>query len=116
MLRTLGFSALLVLICACGDTNPLAPRTDSAADAVAGRRISVVTRNLYVGADVDAVIAALASPSPDDDRPALLQAIETLEHTDFPTRARAIADEIARTRPHAVGLQEVSQVQIAQLW
>ena len=113
MFRKLGFSVLLVLIFACGDENPLAPRTEPpVADALATQRISVVTRNLYVGADVDAVIAALVSASPDDDLPALMQAIETLEHTDFPTRARAIADEIARTHPHAVGLQEVSQIQI----
>ena len=80
--------------------------------ASGAQRLSVVTRNLYVGADVDAVIAALVSASPDDDLPALMLAIQTLQRTDFPTRARAIADEIARTRPHAVGLQEVSQIQI----
>jgi len=113
MYRKLGFTFLLVFLCACADENPLAPPTASSlADASATQGVSVVTRNLYVGADVDAVIAALVSASPDDDLPALMQAIETLAHTDFPTRARAIADEIARTRPHAVGLQEVSQVQI----
>jgi hypothetical protein len=71
-----------------------------------------MTQNLYVGADVDAVIGALASPDPGDDFPALLFAIETLGKTDFPARAAAIADEIARTRPHAVGLQEVSVIDI----
>lgn len=74
--------------------------------------ITVMTQNLYVGADVDAVIGALASPDPSDDVPALLFAIETLGKTDFPTRAGAIADEIAAARPHVVGLQEVSVIDI----
>ena len=74
--------------------------------------ISVMTQNLYVGADVDLVIRALGTPDPGDDFPALLVAIETVGKTDFPARAAAIADEIARARPHAVGLQEVSQIDI----
>ncbi len=75
-------------------------------------RVGVMTRNMYVGADVDAVIFALASPDPTDDYPALEQAIFTLDSTFYPTRAAAIADEIARYRPHAVGLQEVSEIKI----
>lgn len=74
--------------------------------------ITAMTQNLYVGADVDAVIGALASPDPTDDLPALLFAIQTLGKTDFPARAAAIADEIARRRPHVVGLQEVSVIDI----
>ena len=74
--------------------------------------VTVMSRNMYVGTDVDAVIAALASPDPDDDLPTLTGAIAVLEQTDFPTRAAAIADEIQRTRPHLVGLQEVSDIDI----
>jgi endonuclease/exonuclease/phosphatase family metal-dependent hydrolase len=79
---------------------------------VESRDITVMTQNLYVGADVDLVIRALGSPDPGDDFPALLFAIETVGKTDFPARAEAIADKIARARPHAVGLQEVSQINI----
>jgi hypothetical protein len=64
-----------------------------------------MSQNLYVGADVDLVIRALASPDPSDDLPALLFAIETVGQTAYPARAEAIADAIARARPHAVGLQ-----------
>lgn len=71
-----------------------------------------MAQNLYVGADVDLVIGALRTQDPEDDVAALMFAIETLGKTDFPARAEAIADEIARTRPHAVGLQEVSVVTI----
>ncbi len=77
-----------------------------------GRAITATTQNLYVGADVDAVIGALASPDPTDDVPALLFAIETLGKTDYPARAEAIAREIGRERPHVVGLQEVSVIDI----
>jgi endonuclease/exonuclease/phosphatase family metal-dependent hydrolase len=71
-----------------------------------------MTQNLYVGADVDRVIGALLTSDPNDDLTALLFAIETLRKTDYPARAEVIADEIARTRPHAVGLQEVSKIDI----
>jgi endonuclease/exonuclease/phosphatase family metal-dependent hydrolase len=74
--------------------------------------ITVMTQNLYVGADVDLVIRALGTPDPGDDFPALQLAIATVGKTDFPARAQAIADEIARRRPHAVGLQEVSRINI----
>jgi len=74
--------------------------------------ITVMTQNLYVGADVDLVIRALGTADPTDDFPALMSAIETVGKTDFPARAQAIAAEIARQRPHAVGLQEVSEINI----
>jgi Endonuclease/Exonuclease/phosphatase family len=74
--------------------------------------ITVMSQNLYVGADVDLVIRALATPDPSDDLTALLFAIETLGKTAYPARAEAIADAIARARPHAVGLQEVSEINI----
>jgi endonuclease/exonuclease/phosphatase family metal-dependent hydrolase len=115
MLRKLGPLVLFTLACACGKDSPLAPSADAspaAAEAGVVPSVAVLTRNLYVGADVDAVIAALVSPSPEDDIPALTLAIQTLQHTDFTTRAGAIADEIARHRPHAVGLQEVSEIHI----
>src|SRR5918996_2222897 len=85
------------------------PETSSMRDEA----FAVMTRNMYVGADVDAVIAALASPDPVDDQASLLAAIATLQATDFPARAVAIAREIDRTRPHVIGLQEVSRVDIS---
>lgn len=109
----------LALAAACTDHNALGPAASATPALQAGlaaaggtQRITVMTRNMYVGADVDAVIAALASPDPNDDLPALLAAIQTLQETSYPARAAAFADEIARTRPHAVGLQEVSNLDI----
>ncbi len=114
-------AAVMCLAAACSDESsdralsPFEPELDPMREAShAGRPdISVMTRNLYVGADVDAVIGSLVTPGPEDDQAALLAAVATLEETDFPARAAAIAGEIARTRPHVVGLQEVSTVDIS---
>lgn len=107
----------LLLLGACNDTPLEVPQ--GASSPIAEHRVkhgasgvTVMTQNLYVGADVDLVIGALRTDDPSDDLPALHFAIETLGKTDFPARAAAIADEIARTRPHAVGLQEVSLINI----
>src|SRR5712664_2462700 len=105
--------SVVVLLPACADHNPAAPVRPAfniSAPPAGARDVTVMTQNLYVGADVDLVIRALATPDPNDDLPALLFAIETLGKTDFQARAQAIADEIQRARPHAVGFQEVSQI------
>ena len=106
------------LAAGCSESAVLGPPDQAAgiaagpAHASAAPELGVITRNLYVGTDVDAVISALRTPDATDDLPALVEAIETLQRTDFPARAAAIADEIARAHPHAVGLQEVSQIDL----
>jgi len=108
--------AIAILAMACSDetSDPegmLGPgAVDPEAHAPSG--LIVLTRNLYVGTDLDAVLGALQTPDPADDLPTLVTAIQTLGRTDFPSRAAAIAGEIARARPHVVGLQEVSQVDV----
>lgn len=108
----LSLLGLVVVMTGCQDapqdpTGPSTPRAQAAAS-----QVTVMSRNMYVGADVDAVIVALATPDPSDDLPALLAAISTLQATSFPARAAAMADEIARERPHVIGLQEVSDIEI----
>lgn len=100
-----------------GDAMPTAPALGDASAIEAqdtrfagDRDVTVMTQNLYVGADVDAVITALATPDPTDDIPALLDAVATIERTDFPTRARAIARQVKQRRPEVIGLQEVSTI------
>src|SRR2546425_1943316 len=113
------FPLLLALAgaAACSDSSVTGPASLGrvvAASTVAGApvatRITVMTQNLYIGADVDQVIAALASGG--DPLPALLVAVRTVEQTAYPVRAGAIADEIARARPHVVGLQEVTDLDL----
>jgi len=106
---------LLLLALACTESpTSVAPldRATSTLESAGAATIGVMTQNMYVGADLDVVIAALASPDPNDDLPALLGAIQTLGRTDFPARANAIADGIARYRPDVVGLQEVSVIHV----
>lgn len=120
MNRALRFPLVLLLTAlpACSD-DPVEPDlTDDASIAmlrtgvVPANRLGVMTRNMYVGADLDVVIGALVSPDPADDFPAIMGAIATLEATDYPARAVAMAAEIELTRPDVVGLQEVSQLHI----
>ncbi len=98
---------------ACADGDPVAPTgslraLDAAASPAAGAtRLSFMSRNLYIGADLNPVVAALASPSQTDDIPALISTITTLQNTGWPERVVAIADEIERDRPQVIGLQEV---------
>jgi endonuclease/exonuclease/phosphatase family metal-dependent hydrolase len=117
--RPLLMVAALSLAAACSDESsnnggPLGLETESTPEVARSplSRITVMTRNMYVGANVDAVIAALITPDPADDQAALLEAISTLQETAFPARAAAIAEEIAGARPHVIGLQEVSKVDI----
>src|SRR5215203_1660370 len=105
--RAFTLALLLAGTCLATACNDSAEPNDEA-----GPTLGVITRNLYVGTDVDAVILALRSEDPTDDAPALAQAVETLQRTDFPARAAAIADEIAESNPHVVGLQEVSRIDI----
>lgn len=92
------------------------PAADIAAAATlsppATQPLTVMSRNLYIGTDVDAVIQAFLTPDPSDDVPALLAGIAELQATSFPARATALAAEIAHGGPHVVGLQEASLIDI----
>jgi endonuclease/exonuclease/phosphatase family metal-dependent hydrolase len=68
-------------------------------------QITVMTRNLYVGTGVGGVFGASSSS---ELLAAGSRAWADLLASDFPTRAGALADEIARSRPDVVGLQEVT--------
>jgi Endonuclease/Exonuclease/phosphatase family len=102
----------LVLVACSDEATAPTVEPDLNLGAVRTDAITVLTRNAYIGADVDAVIAALMSEDPNDDMAALQTAITTLGATDLPTRARGFAREIARTRPDVVGFQEITQLNI----
>lgn len=75
-----------------------------------GPRLMVMTRNIYLGGDIN---RALAPSNPDTPIPVLVaQTWGMVQQTNFAERARAIADEIAAFRPHLIGLQEVSLFRI----
>jgi endonuclease/exonuclease/phosphatase family metal-dependent hydrolase len=65
--------------------------------------LKVMTRNLYLGANLDAIVQA---KSGQEAFAAVEAAWAQVQANDFPTRARAIAREIAAVRPDFVGFQE----------
>ena len=72
--------------------------------------VTVMTRNLYVGADLAAAEAAILSGDPEAIIEAVTETWAKVRFTDFPARAEGIALEIAAAKPDLVGLQE------AELW
>jgi len=67
----------------------------------------VMTRNIYVGGNVDRVIEA----SDPNDIPFLAaMTFQEMLSTNFWVRAEALVDEIARSQPHLIGLQEISLI------
>jgi endonuclease/exonuclease/phosphatase family metal-dependent hydrolase len=72
--------------------------------AAPASELVVMSRNMYVGAPVEPILAA----DPADVPFRVAEAWATLVGTDFPTRARGMAAEIRQRRPHLIGLQEVS--------
>lgn len=65
----------------------------------------VMTRNLYLGADLTPVIIA---PGPAELFQAAADVWVAVVATDFPERAKLIAQEIDDTAPDLIGLQEVT--------
>lgn len=65
--------------------------------------LRVMTRNLYQGADPGPVLAATSQEAL---IAAVTAAYANVVATNFPERAKALADEIADGDPHLVGLQE----------
>jgi endonuclease/exonuclease/phosphatase family metal-dependent hydrolase len=95
-LRVLGLAATLsALALGCGSKH----RAD--------RDLAVMSRNVYLGADLDPVIGATTQ---EGFVAATTAAWAMVQKNDFNARALALADEIAARRPALVGLQE------AYLW
>ncbi|MBT2540693.1 endonuclease/exonuclease/phosphatase family protein [Streptomyces sp. ISL-44] len=93
------------LTAALGALLLLTPGSLSAASAAAQPtdQLRVITRNLYLGADLAPVLAAT---SPQTLVAAVTTVYANVQATNFPERAEALADEIADGNPHLVGLQE----------
>ena len=83
----------------------IAPDAVQAQDRPASEELTVMTMNLYLGASLrsplEEATTLLAIPS------VVGQLWAAITTTNYPERARALADEIAAVRPHVVGLQEV---------
>jgi endonuclease/exonuclease/phosphatase family metal-dependent hydrolase len=89
-------ACFLVLACGAGGAAAKAPRPRTT--------MTVMTQNLYLGANLDAIVHATSQQ-------AAFQAVEAawaqVQANDFQTRANAIAAEIGRAKPDFVGFQEL---------
>ncbi len=119
-LFTIAFAVAVLFQIGCTKNKPLSPQMETQqtlqelekqelvlSSQEDSEGITVMTRNIYVGADVDVVLAA---QSPDQVPVLVSQAFQTLLATNFHERAQALADEIERNDPHLIGLQEVSLI------
>ena len=80
-----------------------APAARVAIRAAAPATVTVMTRNLYLGTSLDPIVKAR---SLEEGLRAVAAGWNEVQANDFPTRARAIAAEIAAAKPDFVGFQE----------
>jgi endonuclease/exonuclease/phosphatase family metal-dependent hydrolase len=87
--------AAAALAAACGEST--GPRQSA--------EVTVMTRNLYLGADIFRVMDAGSA----QEIPVVVSTIfQIVQSNDFPARAGALAAEIQATNPDLIGLQEVT--------
>lgn len=92
----LALTALTVALTACAGT---------AQAKGTGTPVNVMTRNLYLGADLTPAIESKSTSEFIEANGAIYRQVEA---TNFPVRAKGLAQEILETKPDLVGLQEVA--------
>jgi endonuclease/exonuclease/phosphatase family metal-dependent hydrolase len=70
------------------------------------RHLTVMTQNLYLGSSL---APALEAKTPEEFVEAVARIYATVQYTNFPARAEAIAGEIQAAKPDLIGLQEVTK-------
>lgn len=99
------------LVVSCQDAaGPNAPaRPNALGNNNAGKLVTLMTRNLYVGTTFGPLLSGSVS-IPEGVRLALAD----IDAANFPERAQALANEIAAHEPALVGLQEASLIRFQQ--
>ena len=90
-------AALLATACACVAL--------PAAASAKPQDLKVMTRNLYLGADL---IPLASAPDESSFEQAAAQRYQTVLNNDFPRRAKLIAAEIRKAKPDLIGVQEAT--------
>ena len=94
---------MLALVALVAFTIPAA--ADAAGKRKGGPTVTVMTRNLFLGADLAPAIGAASIPEAIDGAGTIWN---ELQSTKFPERAAPLAREIKRSKADLVGLQEVA--------
>ena len=102
--RTLSFALLLPVVLA----GPLLAGPPSHANNV--KHVTVMTRNVYLGASLTPVVLAIMGGDPEQIVLAVSGVWGMVRSTDFPARAESLAREIESAQPDLIGLQE------AEVW
>lgn len=88
------------------------PAASAPPSAPPGKPLTVMTRNIYLGGDINRPLRATAGKSGAAALVAFGNSNDELravvDRTDFPLRSKLLAAEIARQQPDVVGLQEVA--------
>lgn len=87
-------------------SSPAASASAPAARATQARTIKIMTQNLYLGSSLDPALEAVGGA---EFVAAVAEIYGTSVLTNYPERAKAIADTIAQRKPDLIGLQEVSK-------
>ena len=70
-----------------------------------GTEVRVMTRNLYLGADLSPALQSTSTAGFIEANGGIVRAVEA---SNFPVRAKGLAQEILKTEPDLVGLQEAA--------
>jgi endonuclease/exonuclease/phosphatase family metal-dependent hydrolase len=115
--RSRGVRAVLAALLLGAAFVPAAATSAQAAKPDDAGSVTVMTRNIYLGADINRpVVAATAAQQAGGGEAEILLALgrathetrEIVDRTDFTVRSELLAGEIADTTPDLVGLQEVA--------
>ncbi|MDH3457700.1 MAG: endonuclease/exonuclease/phosphatase family protein [Gemmatimonadota bacterium] len=111
MKRILLLVAIPLVLAACADRVPTGLSGEAAVleqpafkSANSASNLTVASVNMYFGASVEEIIDAAPEQVPVE----VAKAWAILLQTDFPARARAMAAELAKAKPHLIGLQEAA--------
>lgn len=99
-------AALALLVCALGVTMlPGVADAKKGKGKKKGHDVTVMSRNVYLGADLG---PGLAATNLDELADGAGQVVNQVDRTNFPVRAKALGAELRKRKPDLVGLQEVA--------